>query len=145
RLFFPHARDGVIPGRFFTIDDDLGWRMRPERTAVHHTRYFDVEYATDALGYRDTGSTPASPSRYSMLLYGDSLVFGWGIPRGKRFSDLLERDGLRIFNHGVPGYGLDQEVVAYEKETLHADEAWMFVGASTLRRIHTGYLYGKYK
>src|SRR6185295_12860692 len=47
----------------------------------------------------------------------------------------------------IPGWGLDQEVVLYEKEgaSLNADAAIFFVGATTLSRIHTDYIYSKYK
>src|SRR5262249_23209418 len=52
-----------------------------------------------------------------------------------------------LWNHGVPGWGLDQQLLLYEKEgeSLHADEVIFFVDASTISRIHTGYIYAKYK
>jgi hypothetical protein len=83
------------------------------------------------------------------VLYGDSSIFGWGVNAGERFSDLLEAatPGLEIWNHAVPGWGLDQEIVLYEKEgeALPADEVIFFVDGSTLSRIHFAYLYSKYK
>src|SRR5215469_6578824 len=116
RVFDPHVRDSVIPGGFFMVDDDLGWRLRPGTRARHHTRYFDVEYTTIASGFRDRPRAlwPA-PATQRIVLYGDSLVFGWGVPEGKRFSDLVEHQGqnLEVWNHAVPGYGLDQEILAY--------------------------------
>lgn len=149
RLLQPHARDAVIPG-FFASDDELGWRMRPARTSRHRTRYFETTYTTNSLGYRDQRrTTSAGGGRHKIALYGDSLVFGWGVADGERFSDImaLERPTLEVWNHGVPGYGLDQEIVAYEEERhrLPIDEVMFFVGETTLSRIHTGFIFGRYK
>ena len=150
RVLYPYARDGVIPGRFFVIDDELGWKLATSKTSTHHTRYFDATYTSNASGFRDKPrSVTKIAGNYRALLYGDSLIFGWGLNTGERFSDLweVETPNLEMWNHGVPGWGLDQEILLYEKEgdKLFADEAIFFVGASTLSRIHTGYIYSKYK
>ena len=148
RVVFPHARDHAIPAHLLSVDDALGWKLRPLLRSTHVTRYFRVEYVTDELGFRDARRTFSSGQpRTRLLLYGDSMVFGWGIPEGQRFSDRLEQAGrdLQVLNHGVPGYGLDQEVLAYEAEPSRADEAMFFVGESTLRRIHSPFIYAKYK
>jgi hypothetical protein len=150
RVFYPHARDHVIPSHLFVIDDSLGWTLAPSTQSEHTTRYFDVSYTTNSFGFRDRPrSSTKKDNVYRILLYGDSLIFGWGIKDSERFSDLIESEGsgLEIWNHGVPGWGLDQELVLYEKEgvALNANAAMFFVGASTLSRIHTGYVYSKYK
>lgn len=148
RIFFPYTRDMSIPGHVIAIDNDLGWKLRAARRARHQTRYFDVVYAIDALGFRD-GRHAAAPDRrpYRILLYGDSVVFGWGIRDGERFSDLLERDvrNLEIVNRGVPGYALDQEVLSYEREPTRAAEAMFFITRNTLFRLRSGFIYSKYK
>ncbi|MGB6706278.1 MAG: SGNH/GDSL hydrolase family protein [Pseudolabrys sp.] len=150
RVFYPHARDIVISGHPFILDDELGWKLAPSKTTTHHCLYFDTGYTTNSFGFRDKPrSTAKSDDAYRILLYGDSLIFGWGLNDGERFSDLIEneRAGLEIWNLGVPGWGLDQEILLNEKEgkLLHADEVIFFVGPSTLSRIHTGYLLSKYK
>ena len=109
-----------------------------------------MRYATNSFGFRDKPrSAVKSPATYRILLYGDSLIFGWGLNDRERFSDLIEDklSGLELSNHGVPGWGLDQELVLYEKEgeSLQADEVMFFVDANTISRIHTGYIYAKYK
>jgi hypothetical protein len=45
------------------------------------------------------------------------VIFGWSLKAEERFSDLIEskRQGAAIWNQSVPGYGLDQEIVLYEK------------------------------
>jgi len=150
RIFYPNARDAVIPGHLFAIDDVVGWGFASSKTSVHHSRYFDVPYAINAFGFRDSVRTlEKSPRTYRTILYGDSLIFGWGVKKEDRFGDLIEneRKDLEIWNHAVPGYGLDQEIVLYEKEGEHldADEVIFFVGPSTLGRIYTGYIFAKFK
>jgi hypothetical protein len=150
RIGFPHVRDSALPEGLLAISDDLGWSLRPSKTARHRTRYFDVEYRINSMGFRDGPHARASVNRpYRIVLYGDSLVFGWGIPAQTRFSNLLEGEGrsLEMWNHAVPGYGLDQEVLLYEKEgrSLDVDEVMLFVSMSTLPRIHSGKIYAKYK
>ena len=150
RVGFPHSRDTVIPGHLFMVDDELGWKFRPGRTSIHRTRHFAVEYVINSSGFRDRSRPdPRSPRRHRILLYGDSLMFGWGVPQADRFSDVLEKrmGGLEVWNHAVPGYGLDQEVLSYERdaESLPFDEAMFFVARGTLERIHARYIYAKYK
>src|SRR6185369_11145573 len=73
---------------------------------------------------------------------------GWGIERDKRFSDRIEqRDPhLELWNLGVPGYGLDQQVLLYENlRATPADEVVLFVSPFTVNRDRDGYLYRKYK
>jgi hypothetical protein len=150
RIFHPHTKDRIIPGRTFGIDDDLGWKFHPGKNSVHHTRYFEVGYSINAHGFRDRSRlAPKSGNKYRILLYGDSLIFGWGVPQDDRFSDILEKriQNLEVWNRAIPGYGLDQEMVLYEREggSLNADEVMFFVAYSTLYRIHTAFIFDKYK
>ncbi|MEZ5290868.1 MAG: hypothetical protein R2745_07300 [Vicinamibacterales bacterium] len=150
RWGFPYAKDSAIPGHVFAIDDVLGWRFRPGVVTTHRTRHFTVEYRIDASGYRD-GHAPgaAAAGTRRALLYGDSLMFGWGIPQDRRFSDLLEArvPNLEFWNRAVPGYGLDQELLAYEHDagTTPFDAAVFFVSRGTLDRMRSGFIYAKYK
>jgi hypothetical protein len=150
RVLFPHSRDSAIPGHVFQVDDVLGWRFQPGVRSVHRTRHFDVEYVINASGFRDVSKTePGTARERRISLYGDSLVFGWGLPQSDRFTDLLDArvDGLEVWNRGVPGYGLDQQILSYTRdaETLAVDEAMFFVSSSTLARMHERYIYTKYK
>lgn len=150
RIFYPYSRDHVIPGGLFEINNDLGWKLKAGKRAVHHSRDFDVVYKINILGYRDKPRKLSKEENiYRILLYGDSQVFGWGIPESQRFSNLIEdqRSSLEIWNLAVPGYGLDQEILSYEKDGrfLNADEVIFFVSESTLERIHYDYIYNKHK
>jgi hypothetical protein len=84
-----------------------------------------------------------------VLVFGDSQVFGWGVPHGRRFTDLLEarHPQLEVWNLGVMGYGFDQALLEYERggETWNADAVVLLASASTLKRAETGYIYRKPK
>jgi hypothetical protein len=132
------------------LDNRLGWRLKAGSRGTHKTRYFSAEYSINSLGYRDAErreSKGAGTRRVLML--GDSQVFGWGVAAESRFSNLIEKSqaGWEVWNLAVPGYGLDQEVLAFEKarESAAADEAVFFVTGSILRRAATDYIFFKYK
>lgn len=150
RIFFPHDRDHVLPGRLFDIDPQLGWKLKANQRIAHNTRYFDVVYATNSWGVRDTERRPAKKEGvYRVLLYGDSQVFGWGVPIDQRFSYRVEASdpALEILNLAIPAYGLDQQILAYQhgRVEIEADEVVFFVSKKTLRRTRTDFNYGKPK
>jgi hypothetical protein len=142
RLFYPETRDHVFPG-LLEINRDLGWRLKPNKSALHHSSYFAVDYSINALGYRDSARDVKKPRDvYRILLYGDSEIFGWGIPAGERFSNVVEEriPSLEIWNLAVIGYGLDQEILSYEREghRFEADEVILFASEATLSRTQYG-------
>ena len=150
RVRFPYSKDSAIPGNVFAVDDLLGWKFRPGARSIHRTRYFTVEYVIDASGFRDRSRVESGTSlERRVAVYGDSLVFGWGVPESDRFTDLLDarEDGLQVWNRGVPGYGLDQQVLSYTRgaESTRFDEATFLVSSSTLGRMRESYIYAKYK
>jgi hypothetical protein len=150
RWCFPYSRDHVIPAGLFTIDADLGWKLMAGKSVTHHSHHFDVVYDTNILGYRDAPrKLPKEESVYRILLYGDSQIFGWGIPENQRFSNLIEarQSSLEILNLAVPGYGLDQEILSYEKNGhfLSGNEVVLFISKKTLSRTREANIYRKHK
>jgi len=150
RVFYPYSRDHVVPSGLFEIDDHLGWKLSAEKNATHQSRSFEATYQVNTLGYRDEPRDISKDEKiYRILLYGDSQIFGWGIPAEQRFSNLMEaqKTHLEIWNLAVPGYGLDQEVLSYEKrgELLNADEVIFFVSEAILGRTHRDYIFRKHK
>lgn len=150
RIFVPHAMDYVIPRGTAVMDRTFGWKLQPHSRGLHHSQYFDVEYAINSLGIRDPEREPSKATetrRY--LLYGDSQIFGWGIPVEKRFSDLIDQrlPEVEIWNCGVYAYGLDQEILMYEARVpnVPADEVIFWVSNVTLNRTRLGYMGGKHK
>lgn len=150
RIFYPHVRDHVMPAGMFDMDDYLGWKLRAGKSGRHHSRYFNVMYSINSLGFRDLPRlTTQSKNTYQIFLYGDSQIFGWGLPEEQRFSNLIEnsRKNIEIWNLAVPGYGLDQQILSYKNSAhfLNADGVIFFVSSPTLTRTQYNYLYRKYK
>lgn len=120
------------------------------KSVTHHSHYFNAVYTINSLGFRDKPRNVLKDKNvYRILLYGDSQIFGWGVPEDKRFSNLIEnqRRHLEIWNLAVPGYGLDQEILSYERDgkPLNADEVIFFVSGNTLERTRYNYIYKKHK
>jgi hypothetical protein len=150
RVFAPHSRDHALPGRLFDLDERLGWKLKPNRQVTHRTRHFEVTYAINESGFRDrTHHHSNGGDVHRLLVYGDSQVFGWGVPEESRFSNLLERSvpSLEVWNLGVPAYGLDQELIAYGSgtPTLNADEVIFYVSEATLTRSRHRRMFGRPK
>jgi lysophospholipase L1-like esterase len=86
-----------------------------------------VPVQINSAGMRDREFSPAKPTGvYRILVLGDSITFGWGVPQDKTFSKRLEsklnenppRGGperFEVINTGVGNYNTAQEV-AYFKE-----------------------------
>src|SRR3990172_6219221 len=150
RIFYPESRDHVLPSGLYESDNYLGWKLAKGKSAVHNSSYFNVDYTTNSLGYRDKNRVVESKNdKYRILLYGDSQIFGWGVPLEKRFSNLLENSisDLEIWNLAVPGFGLDQEILSYKRdgESFKADAAIFYISEYTVDRIKYEYIYKKYK
>jgi hypothetical protein len=150
RVFFPHSRDHVLPEGLIRTDPLLGWELVPGSEATHTTRYFDTVYRVNALGFRDEQrEITKEPGKFRVLLYGDSQIFGWGVPAAERFSNRLEKRhaNLELWNLAVPGYGLDQQILSYERGggSWNADAVAFFVSWKTIDRTRYGYLFKKHK
>jgi hypothetical protein len=150
RLFAPYSRDHVVPAGMFAIDSALGWRLKPDAVSRHRTRYFDAEYRINSLGFRDRERMPAmQDSVVRALVFGDSQVFGWGVTIDQRFSGVLETKmpSLEAWNMAVPGYGIDQQILSYERsgENIPAGAAVFYASRATLSRMKFGFIFGKPK
>jgi hypothetical protein len=107
-----HLRRGqaVLPG-LAEFDPSLGWRLRPNlvRDAAR----------TNAAGMRGERefAHERAPGRRRLLLVGDSYTFGSGVRDDETFAAVLagrHLPGWEVLNLAVPGYGTDQQVLAYE-------------------------------
>lgn len=69
---------------------------------------------TDKRGFRNT--LKVDPSLKSIILLGDSFTAGDGVENSKRFSDILShRLNCNVINLAVSGFGVDQQLLTYEK------------------------------
>jgi lysophospholipase L1-like esterase len=88
-----------------------------EHTPGSQARLMGVDVAISSQGLRDREFplTPP-PGRKRILMLGDSLTFGWGVPGdktyAKRLEDMLRKAGhdAEVINTGVGNYNTEMEV-----------------------------------
>ena len=69
---------------------------------------------TDQFGFRN--STSKLKSDFTILVLGDSFAAGDGVCNEHRFSDIIQNElDCNVVNLAVSGYGVDQQLLAYEK------------------------------
>lgn len=105
---------------------------KPSYTAIRHrSPRFDVEYRTNRHGFRGGDyDFPKPPGVKRVLLLGDSFTWGWGVPDGKTYGDLIEA-GLstegrkaQVVNLGLVGMGLSIQEYLYRRlGTLFSPDA----------------------
>jgi lysophospholipase L1-like esterase len=103
-------RDSYEPGRalLFRNDPELGWAAVPNASASF-TGTRTIKVRNNALGLRDVEPAPAR--KPTVVVLGDSFVWGYDVEANERFTELLRAKlpAARIVNAGLPGYGTDQE------------------------------------
>jgi lysophospholipase L1-like esterase len=117
---------GVVP-RLQWLDVGVrepqrGWANRPHLRAELIGKHEPYHVAHDSRGYRQVErSDERAGDVVRVLVLGDSIVYGWGVEAHERFTDRLESRLTReltrkveVWNLGVPGYSLDQELWTYE-------------------------------
>jgi len=101
-----------------------------------HVTYFQnrtcyeakVAYHTNAFGMRDPERVLSVENPRAVVL-GDSFVEGYGVPEGKRISDLLEKArGFEHLNFGVAGMGPAQELLLYQSLAKKFSHSEVMVG-----------------
>lgn len=112
------ARSDRLPSSLFHENNTLPYvLMKPSTQALATTSDFSVIYAANSVGIRDKEyDRVKTPGTTRCLLFGDSFTFGEGVADGQRFADIVENKvpNLEIINFGMPGYGIDTELVLYE-------------------------------
>jgi hypothetical protein len=109
---------------FFQRDPNTGWIGRPNVACRFRTANFDVTVTHDAEGFRtcDAGRPDAhhrAPPTEVVWCVGDSGTWGWGVPDGKTYVDVLNRqsnDGTVYRNLGVPGFSSVQEYLLLKQK-----------------------------
>lgn len=132
-----------LPQELFMEDAVVGYRLRPANQVLATTSDFSVIYKTNSRGLRDKEySYTRDEGRFRILAFGDSLLFGEGVSAGKRFADIPEErlPGIEVINFGVPGYGLDQQLLYFMTEGVKysPDMAIVFIHHDAIRRYKTG-------
>lgn len=104
--------------RMGRTDGRFGWVLSPSRTVMLATAGAPpVAYAIDAWGDRArSASAPPDPSRPSLVIAGESVGVGHGLPFEDTFAaQLSARLQLQLVNVSAGGYGTDQSLLRLEE------------------------------
>ena len=114
-------------------DEDRVYEMIPGA----HGTFVGRPLKINSAGFRDVERSehkPANVKRIAVL--GDSVAFGWGVPREERFSDKLQAQlaqqpdgtdssttppGVQVWNFAVPGYNSTMELATLKSAVLRID------------------------
>ena len=116
--------DRVTPGRLCVRDPERGiTRLCPGFKGHYiHSEFRGLEVQINELGLRDglDETAPPAADAVSVLVLGDSFVFGTGVRLHETFHERLEARAteitdrpLRVFGAGVPGYGQREALDLY--------------------------------
>ncbi len=142
RLYMKELRNSKrLPPEIYMTDSGLV-RLKPNTQVLATTSDFSIIYKTNNHGLRDKDYEYRKPvGKTRILAFGDSITFGEGVEYGERFTDIPEANnpGLEIINLGVPGYGLDQELMLLEREGLKysPDHVIIFINQIDTQRYST--------
>ncbi len=130
-----------LPKQLFVEAPATGVRLRPNTQVLATTSDFSVSYRINQFGHRDRDhDRDKPPGVVRILALGDSMTFGEGVPYGGRYTDVAEDalEGLEIINTGVPGWGLDQELVYLATDGIqwNPDVVLFFVSKAQERRYN---------
>ena len=116
---------------------DLGWTARPGlenyrfQTRVESAAF---EVTTNADGLRTSHQRVRPPDQKRVMVFGESTVFGWGVPEEAVPAVLLEGalgPGWQVINGGQPGYTSEQvsrlsqlAVPAYRPDVVIMFHTW---------------------
>lgn len=94
--------------------------LRPNADLVVPERYGDIRYRLNDKGYRDIDREPTHSSR-RILVLGDSVSFGLGVPQDQIYSARLEQSvpkGMEVANLAVFAYDSNDEEDAYREDGI---------------------------
>jgi len=137
--FVKRAEEEQRSGQFFVFDSILGWTVKPNSTG--ESEFFQnsaerVRSPRGGIGYASSAEGVRSPRvgiEYAnnnpacrIALVGDSFVFSEESEFEKSWGHQLERglgNRCQVLNFGVPGYGVGQMHLRYDKDVrpLHPD------------------------
>jgi len=123
RIFGVSPQTATVLSTYFEYDEATGWRGKPAAQSQFTTMNFDVFITHDEHGFRRSSlDLPIEADTNSKepvaWVVGDSGTWGWGIPDGKTFTDVLNRmaeDGTRYRNLGHCGFSSVQQYLLLKK------------------------------
>ena len=102
----------------------LGWVCKQDSMLQFSNRFynrFPIKYKINKEGFRnkqDFSSLDNSLANKRVLLLGDSFIMSVYLEEEKTITEQIKKiapEKYQIYNLGIPGYGIDQSILAYEK------------------------------
>jgi hypothetical protein len=130
---------------YYVESGELGWQVGSSRRSQNGL------YTSSAEGLRSArqgeGLAEVTRSR-RIAVFGDSFAFSEEVPFEHSLTFHLERQlkaGTQVANFGVPGYGIDQAVLRFERESARwrPDVAVLQFINDDIKRISSIYLFNK--
>lgn len=118
-------------------DLDLGWVCKTSQSIQFPNKHYadkKIDYNINSQGFRNSSNLDSLPSKRNkkrLLLLGDSFVFGVYLHDFETIEAQLKKElgnEYEIYNLGIPGWGIDQMYMAYQKyvQKIDPDEIWLF-------------------
>jgi len=102
----------------FEPDPDRGYRLKPGFQGKHIHRDFEITYSINSLGFRDINfPVKKEPGVYRILVLGDSMIFGIGVPLDQSIPQTTRTDiepnqprddNIELLMRNLTGYSLDR-------------------------------------
>jgi hypothetical protein len=107
-------------GKNFVVDDQTGWKMRPNHEFVWIAEGKPHTYRSNAQGFRADAEFSASDPRKRIVLVGDSYTFGAAADFQDTFGAVLQGKSPDrvVYNLGMPGFGVDQVWMSVRHQAL---------------------------
>jgi lysophospholipase L1-like esterase len=137
-LFFPQRFLLLNPHDPFygKYDPEIGWVNR--ENAEGHQRPNPEEpgglISINGSGFRGREVTEEkAPSITRVMVFGDSITFGYGLNLEETYPFMLEKrlgEGFEVINASVIGYGMDQQYLLFRREVARYRPDVVIVGFS---------------
>lgn len=116
---FVHDHHGRY-AKQLVADPATGWRLRPSLPGF-----------SNAEGFRGTADFDPSDKRKKIILVGDSITFGSGVPYEDTFGAILESQlggSAVVWNMSMPGFAIDQMWQSVRTQALPLKPNLVIVG-----------------
>ena len=124
--------------KIISDNPEAGFEHRPDSTA----HLMGVDVATNRFGLRSNEIELEKPANtYRIVVIGDSVTFGWGVPQDQTYSAQLERIlnteppagfpqdvQFEVLNLGVGNYNTAQEIARLQDIGLQFDPDLILLG-----------------
>lgn len=127
RQFGPFLPGSYRTGPIIRPNAELGWSNVPDSTQWLRRPEYVTEVRVNRSGQHGPESPSASTAAQHIWLLGDSYVAAVNVAYAQSIAALLPKEvetaakvPVGIVNHGVIGYGTDQQLLLFEREVGRA-------------------------